>query len=127
LPAVLLLSIANGLLRVPAETAGALLELPLAIGRLNRTLDAMLTEVTEMRRGVQELVGEVGGLREDFAGIRRELGEVYDEVAPMRRRVDGLHEEVVGLGGKFDGLAGDLGRLPFMRRRGAPPPSPPSS
>jgi uncharacterized protein YoxC len=90
------------LLRGPGELVAVVLALPGALERLNRTLEEALREVTTMRRGVEQLVVQVDGLREDFRGIRAELGEVQAEVAPMRVRVDDLADRV--------------GRLPFARR-----------
>jgi uncharacterized coiled-coil DUF342 family protein len=90
----------------------SLISLPVAIERLNDTLNDLLTEVQAMRRGVDRINDGVASLRDDFAAVRGEVVELNEEeVAPMRRRVDSLHDEVVALGERLE-------RIPFVRRRG---------
>lgn len=97
--------------------AGGIDRLIKTVEGLGTDMAAMRAEVTRMREGVEGLSDGVDALREDFHAVRADVSVMTSDVTRMREGVDGLDARIGDLATSMDDLRGDLGRLPFMRRR----------
>lgn len=97
--------------------AGGIDRLIKTVDALGTDMAAMRAEVTRMREGVEGLGGGVDALRDDFRAVRADVSVMTSDVTRMREGVDGLDTRITELAVSMEDLRGDIGRLPFMRRR----------
>ncbi len=96
---------------------------PLDTLRELRSIARAVGEIPRMAAALEDLLGEIGGMRNDLSAVRAGFEKLQVAVGPMDEDLDQVERAVRGLvpvihevRDAIDALRTDLDRIPFMRK-----------
>ncbi|MDQ3608123.1 MAG: hypothetical protein M3459_04365 [Actinomycetota bacterium] len=96
---------------------------PLEVLRELRSIARAVGEIPRMAAALEDLLGDLGGMRQDLSALRSGFEELRVNVDPMDEDLEAVELAVRGLvpvihevRDAIDALRSDLDRIPFMRK-----------